>query len=72
MATARILTIEDEPTIRAGIVAYLEDSGFYARRAVGWGSYYDPAFVDRWAVGTWASLPNTSMVLSSMSVRTAA
>ncbi len=28
MATARILTIEDEPTIRSGIVAYLEDSGF--------------------------------------------
>ena len=25
---AKILTIEDEPTIRAGIVAYLEDSGF--------------------------------------------
>ena len=26
--TARILTIEDEPGIRDGIVAYLEDSGF--------------------------------------------
>ncbi len=28
MTTARVLTIEDEPTIRGGIVAYLEDSGF--------------------------------------------
>ncbi len=28
MVTARVLTIEDEPTIRGGIVAYLEDSGF--------------------------------------------
>ena len=28
MVAARVLTIEDEPTIRGGIVAYLEDSGF--------------------------------------------
>ncbi len=28
MTAARVLTIEDEPTIRSGIVAYLEDSGF--------------------------------------------
>jgi phosphoserine phosphatase RsbU/P len=26
--TAKVLTIEDEPTVRGGIVAYLEDSGF--------------------------------------------
>ena len=25
---ARILTIEDDPAVRNGIVAYLEDSGF--------------------------------------------
>ena len=25
---ARILTIEDDPSVRAGIVAYLEDSGY--------------------------------------------
>ena len=27
-ATARILTIEDQPAVRSGMAAYLEDSGF--------------------------------------------
>lgn len=32
-AAAKILTIEDEPAIRSGIVAYLEDSGFVLLQA---------------------------------------
>lgn len=33
---------------------FLEDKGFYARRAHGVGRYFDPQFVERWNVGTWA------------------
>lgn len=32
---------------------YLEERGFYDRRAVGMGSFFDPMFVDRWGVGGW-------------------
>lgn len=33
---------------------FLETEGFYDRRAVGLGSFFDPQFVDRWGVGAWA------------------
>lgn len=33
---------------------YLEDEGFYDRRAVGYGTFFDPQFVERWGVGGWA------------------
>ncbi len=32
----------------------LEDVGFYDRRAEGLGEFFDPKFVERWSVGTWA------------------
>ncbi len=35
---------------------YLEDRGFYDRRAHGVGTFYDPRFVERWSVGSWARL----------------
>ncbi len=38
--------------------AYLERVGFYDRQAEGIGEFYDPAFVQRWGVGTWAAAPN--------------
>ena len=38
--------------------AYLEQVGFYDRQAEGIGEFYDPAFVQRWGVGTWAAAPN--------------
>jgi len=34
---------------------YLEERGFYDRRAVGLGTFFDPMFVDRWAVGGWGN-----------------
>lgn len=38
--------------------AYLEQVGFYDRKAEGIGEFYDPAFVQRWGVGAWAAAPN--------------
>ncbi len=38
--------------------AYLEQVGFYDRKAKGIGEFYDPAFVQRWGVGAWAAAPN--------------
>ncbi len=64
--TTSVLAIELEPSAIAVeplevLVEHrprdLEDNGFYTRRAVGWGTYFDPRFVDRWGVGTWASAP---------------
>ena len=37
---------------------YLERVGFYDRRAEGIGKFFDPAYVDRWSVGTWAAARN--------------
>jgi len=34
---------------------FLEDEGFYTRRAVGLGTFFDPQFVGRWGVGAWAA-----------------
>ncbi len=39
---------------------YLEDRGFYDRRAHGVGTFYDPRFVERWSVGAWARLGGPS------------
>ena len=34
---------------------FLEDRGFYVRRAMGHGTFFDPQFVERWGVGVWAA-----------------
>ncbi len=48
---------------------YLEDRGFYARRARGLGKFFDPQFVDRWNVGMWSRASDFVSLLKDMSPR---
>jgi len=46
---------------------YLENQGFYDRRAVGMGSFFDPLFVERWGQGAAASADRFIKLLVDMS-----
>ncbi|MDX1577740.1 MAG: carboxypeptidase regulatory-like domain-containing protein [Gemmatimonadota bacterium] len=46
---------------------YLEEKGFYARRAVGMGQFFDPQFVERWGVGGWVRADRFIDLLLDMS-----
>ncbi len=46
---------------------YLEEMGFYLRRAEGQGTFFDPQFVERWNVGMWARVDRFLEVIRNMS-----
>lgn len=48
---------------------YLEEEGFYLRRAHGVGHFFDPRFVDRWNVGAWARADLFVRLLKDMTPR---
>lgn len=45
---------------------YLEEQGFYDRRVVGHGQFFDPMFVERWNVGGWVAADRFVKLLVDM------
>lgn len=48
---------------------YLEENGFYDRRAEGLGKFFDPRFVERWAVGHFSTGDRFIQLVKDMSPR---